>query len=222
MDPADRAIINTIMANWGKAIAAYERRLVSRNSALERYALGDRRALSAAAKRGLKLFIGKAACDACHKGPIFTDNEFHDTGVPQSVGEHVPAADTGRFGDIPKLLSSAFNGAGALSDDRVAGAQKLAGLATDNDGDRGKFRTKNLMNIALTGPYMHNGSLETLEDVVHFYNLGGGERGFAGVKDPKIVPLLLSEAEEQDLVAFLHTLTGEPVAGALREDTSAK
>ena len=192
MAAADRDAIDTVMANCGKSLAAYERRLVSRNSPFEHYLRGDHHALGAAAKRGLKLFVGKAACDACHVGYALTDDEFHDTGVPQMVGEHVPAMDLGRYTDIPKLLTNTFNGMGKFSDDLVAGKMKLEGLAGGKDPDKGRFRTKSLLNVAVTGPYMHNGSFASLEDVVHFYNLGGGEAGFAGSKDPKVVPLQLT------------------------------
>lgn len=220
MAAADQQIVNTIISNVGKALAAYERRLVSLNAPIDRYLQGDAGALTRAMKRGLKLFIGKAACVSCHAGPGFSDNEFHNTGVAQAVGAHVPATDTGRFEDLPKVLSGTFNGASAFSNDPAAGQQKLAGLVA-SESDKGRFRTKSLRGVAETGPYLHNGSLKTLDEVVHFYNLGGASSGFSGVKDARIVPLNLSAAEEADLVEFLKALTGEPVPTELRADTSA-
>jgi cytochrome c peroxidase len=220
MTAADRKIIETIMANCGKALEAYERLLVSKNAPLDRYVSGDYKALTPGAKRGLKLFIGKAACDGCHTGTILSDNDFHNTGVPQMVGVNVPAMDDGRFQDLSSVLKSPFNGAGVFSDDVAAGMMKLA-VPAPADPDKGKFRTKGLRHVAQSGPYMHNGSFASLDQVVHFYNLGGGASGFAGTKDPKVVPLNLTSLEEQDLVEFLKTaLSGEPVPAALGVDTS--
>jgi cytochrome c peroxidase len=222
MAEADRDIITTIMANSGKAMAAYERLLVSRNAPLDRYLAEDFGAITESAKKGLKLFVGKAACNACHSGPTFTDNLFHNTGIAQNVGiPEVPDVDEGRFTDISKVLSSAYNGVGDYSDDQTAGAAKLDGLMPE-EADKGKFRTKALREVSETGVFQHNGSLTTLEEVVHLYNLGGAESGFSGTKDPKIKPLNLTSEEEADLVAFLKTLTGDPVPAALGEDTSAQ
>jgi cytochrome c peroxidase len=219
MTSGDRFIINTIISNVGKAIHAYERRLISGNSPLDRYIAGDHTALSASAKRGLGLFIGKAGCIACHKGPLMTDQDFHNTGVAQ-VGAHVAATDTGRYEDVAKVSSGTFNSAGAFSDDAAAGAARLAGLA-QAASQQGQFRTKNLRQIAQTGPYMHNGAIETLQDVIAFYDRGGDATGFAGAKDAKLVPLNLTTAEQADLVELLTAMTGEPIAAELLADRSA-
>jgi cytochrome c peroxidase len=219
MTAEDRQIILTIMTNCGKSMAAYERKLISKNAPFDRFVQGDASALSTSAKNGLKLFIGKAACNACHKTTTFSDNEFHTTGVPQQVGDHVPTADDGRFTDLGKVLSNAYNGTSQFSDDLAAGHAKLDGLAP-LDADKGKFRTKSLRHVAETAPYMHNGSMKTLEEVVHFYNLGGGDSGFTGTKDAKILPLNLTAGEQADLVAFLKSLTGEPIPADLAQDTA--
>jgi cytochrome c peroxidase len=207
MTQADRDIINTIMANVGKSIEAYERKLISRNAPIDKYIAGDHAALTPAAKRGLALFIGKAACVDCHSGPTFTDNKFHNTGLPQT-GINTPVTDNGRFDEIPKTLSNDFNTWSKYSDDQALGQAKMATLMQTEDL-KGKFRTGMLRQIEMTGPYMHTGSLEKLEDVVRFYNWGGGSAGFAGTKSSAMVPLLLSDEEIADLVAFLHALTGE-------------
>jgi cytochrome c peroxidase len=220
MTEADRQIVNTIISNVGKALHAYERLLVSANAPFDRYVNGELAALTAAQKRGLKLFIGKAACVSCHNTPSFADNKFYDTGVLQQVGVNVPATDTGRFDDLPKVLTGTFNGASRYSDDPAAGMMKLAGLAP-SDTDKGRFRTKSLRNVAMTAPYFHNGSMKTLQDVVHFYNHAGSASGFSGQKDPTIVSLNLTSMEEADLVEFLKSLTGDPIPAALRMDTSA-
>ncbi|HEX8108382.1 MAG TPA: hypothetical protein VF516_11675, partial [Kofleriaceae bacterium] len=85
---------------------------------------------------------------------------------------------------------------------------------------KGAFRTGMLRQIEMTGPYMHTGSLETLEDVVRFYNWGGGDANFAGTKSPAMVPLLLTDQEQSDLVAFLHSLTGDPPPSELGKNTA--
>lgn len=212
MTADDRKIIQRIMANVGKAIEAYERLLVSRNSPFERLVEGDEEALNASARRGLKLFIGKAACVACHSGPTFSDQTFHNTGVLQT-GENVPETDDGRFSDVTKLLENKYGGGSEFSDDPVAGAEKTSGMQSQA-ADSGKFRTKSLLQVAVTAPYMHNGSMATLEEVVDFYDRGGDESPYDN-KDPRLVPLNLSTQEREDLVAFLESLTGEALPAAL-------
>ena len=220
MAPADQQIVETIMSNCGKSLEAYERKVISRNAPIDRYIAGDHTALSDSAKRGLELFIGKAACVACHTGTTLTDQDFHVTGVPQ-IGPHVAMTDNGRYDAIPKVLTSAYNGQGAFSDDTAAGMMKLAGLMQTMD-DMGKFRTKSLRHVAKTGPFFHNGSAATLADVVTFYNMGGGSSMFAGTKDARLAPLNLTAGEQDDLVQFLSTaLLGDPVPQALTVDTSA-
>jgi cytochrome c peroxidase len=154
--------------NLGKAIAAFERTLVSKNSAFDRHLAGDKSALSPEAKRGLALFQGKANCIACHNGPNLTDDSFHDLGMKD--------ADLGRgkLDPAPHLQHA--------------------------------FKTPGLRNVVLTAPYMHDGSLPTLEAVVQFYNRGGDRP----TSDPLVKKLGLSEAEVRDLVAFLGSLT-DPV-----------
>jgi cytochrome c peroxidase len=218
MTQGDRDIVNTIMANIGKSIEAYERKLVSRNAPIDKYIAGDYAALTPAAKRGLALFIGKAACVDCHSGPTLTDNKFHNTGVTQA-GINAPVTDNGRFDEIPKTLSNDFNTWSKYSDDQALGQAKMATLKQTDDL-KGTFRTGMLRQIEMTGPYMHTGSLETLEDVVRFYNWGGGTAGFAGTKSSAMVPLLLSDGEMADLVAFLHSLTGESPPAELGKNTA--
>jgi cytochrome c peroxidase len=213
MAAADRVIVNRIYANFGKAIAAYMRTLVSRNAPFDRYVAGDRTAISDAAKRGLHTFL--ANCTGCHIGPNFADDQFHALAVPQS-GPNVPAIDNGRFTDVVPLIASPFNTNGVFSDDITTG---LLDDLVQAEAQKGQFRTKSLRNIADSGPYMHAGQLATLADVVAFYNAGGGTiEGI--VKDPLMVPLGLDAAQQADLVAFLGTLTGENVPAARLVDTS--
>jgi cytochrome c peroxidase len=218
MASADRDHINTILANTGKALAAFERQVVSRNAPIDRYIEGDYSALSNTAKRGLKLFIGKAACIDCHSGPMMSDQKFHNTGVPQ-IGPNLPRNDNGRYDDLARTLPNAFNAAGKYSDNAEMGAAKLAGMEL-NDNLKGLFRTSMLRQIDRTGPYMHTGAITTLEDVVRFYNMGGGDANFAGTKSAAMAPLLLTPEEEGDLVEFLRALTGEPPPTELAKDTA--
>ena len=213
MAQADKDIVNRIYANYGKALAAYTRKLVSRDAPFDRFVAGDHTAISLSAQRGLKVFL--ASCVSCHSGPSFADDDFHALGVP--ANPKVANTDLGRFNDIPPLLASPFNTSGAFSDNTTTG--KLAGLA-QHASQAGQFRTKSLRNVAASGPFMHAGQHATLDDVVAFYNAGGGTPPNGAAKDPKLQPLNLSATQQADLVAFLKTLTGQPVAAELVVDTS--
>jgi cytochrome c peroxidase len=208
MRPEDRESVMRIMSNVGKAFAAYERKLVTGPAPFDRYAAGETPALSGAAKRGLKLFIGQGFCVQCHGGPLFSDQLFHNLGVPQE-GPHVPAVDNGRYDDAGRMLDNPYNGASEYSDDVEAGYAKLDGWQRQQPADMGAFLTGGLRGVAGTPPYGHSGSLATLSDVVQFYADGGGSTGFVGTKDVKMQPLSLSEQDKQDLVAFLESLSGE-------------
>jgi cytochrome c peroxidase len=209
MTAGDQSLINGIFANFGKAIAAYERLLISRDSQFDRFVAGDDRALSAEQKRGLKLFIVDALCVTCHSGPNFTNNRFHNLGVKQ-VGSHVPSQDLGRFAVVPELLVNEFNGVGAFSDDVNAGAQKLAGLV-QNTRQLGQFKTPTLRNIDLTAPYFHTGGQSSLWDVVDFYNHGGDRSGFSGVQSVRVGDLNMNETQINNIVSFMRTLNGAPL-----------
>ena len=169
MAEADRQIVLRIWVNYGKALAAYTRTLVSRDAPFDRFVAGDPTAISAAARRGARTFL--ASCASCHRGPLMSDDQFHALGVAQT-GAGVPATDLGRFQDVPALLASPFNSDGVWSDDRATG--RLTGLV-QGDAQRGAFRTPGLRGIATSPPYMHAGQLATLADVVAFYDQGGGE-----------------------------------------------
>jgi len=210
MAPDDQTIVNRIFVNYGKALAAYFRVLVSEDSPFDRFMAGKKEALSDEAQAGARLFVGKAKCSGCHSGPLFTGNGFHNLGVPQT-GEKVPASDDGRFKDVPPLLASGMNVAGTFSDDPVSGAAKLANLTNPMpESTRGAFRTPSLRGVAVTEPYMHSGQLATLEEVVAFYDQGGGTP-VSGTKAPFLQPLGLTAEEKAELVAFLGALTGKEV-----------
>lgn len=169
--------------NFGKAIGAYERELVTRNSPYDRYVMGDDNALTETQKKGLELFFTKAKCGVCHNGPMFSDFRFVVQGVPQEgTGKKViPGDDTGREEH------------------------------TLNPADRFAFRTLTLRNVELTPPYMHDGVFETLEEVVQFYNAGAQPRHPAvtdDMMDPILVePLGLTDEEVNAIVEFMKALT---------------
>jgi cytochrome c peroxidase len=211
MTDADRALANRVFANAGKAIAAYMRLLVARDTPFDRWIAGDEAAIPAAAKRGARLHLKH--CKVCHDGPHFTDNKFHALAAAQ-FGEGVPEIDLGRFGDVPDYLASVFNAAGAFSDAK----RELAGLVQAPE-QRGQFRTPTLRNVSVTAPYMHAGQLATLDAVIAFYNVGGGN--VDGItKDAEMRRLELTPEQRGDLVAFMQTLTATTVPAALLADTS--
>ncbi len=179
-----------------QALATFLRTLVFDDSPLDRYMAGRLDALDDAQKRGLALFLGKANCMACHRGPTLTDNQFHNLGVADNHVVNNPAAmATVRF----DAHQSGIKDWAELKGD--PGRE----LVTKETGDRGRFRTPGLRNVEQSAPYMHNGALANLEDVVAFYNRGGGDNPG---KSRLLQPLNLSDEEQQDLVIFLKALTG--------------
>ncbi len=211
MTAEDQDHVTGIYVNFGKALHAYLKLLVSRNAPFDRYVEGDTAAIGAAAKRGLKLFVGKAGCDQCHNTAHFSDDDFHNTGLAAD-GPNVSKTEAGRYDRIEFLLNHEFNSNSKWSDDRNTG--RLDGVTKD-EKLIGHWRTKGLRHVAETAPYMHSGQFATLEEVIDFYDKGGHETGFVGVKDDIIKPLNLTETEKADLIAFLQTLTGEEVPEAL-------
>lgn len=203
MSEADQIAVNRLFSNIGKALEAYQRLLISRNAPFDRYVAGDAAAISPEAKRGLNVFVGKGGCVDCHNTPIFTDNKFHNIGVPSG-----PEEDKGRFQGIPKLLNNMFNSSGLYSDARAA-SQEMLGVMAAKPEDQGAFRTPTLRNVAVTAPYFHTGEFPTLASVIAFKNAGGYTTGFPDMAAVPMQPLGLSEEEQSDLIAFLETLTGE-------------
>ena len=149
-----------------KAIASFERTVLSGNAPYDKFKAGDESALSPEAKRGMDLFFNKAKCSACHKGHSFTDLAFHNIGV----GYDKDKPDPGRF------------------------------AVTNQEGDRGRFKTPPLRDIHTSPPYMHDGSVKTLKEVVEFYNKGGIKNAQL---DEDMKPLKLTEQEVADLVTFM-------------------
>lgn len=201
------------LVNIGKALAAYIETLDTAKTPFDTFrdALekGDLRAAAAyplEAQRGFQIFAGKGNCVFCHTGPMFSNGEFHDAGVPYFVGGD--RVDLGRFGGIEALLASPFNLTGKYNDDTSkANAWKVERLRRTHD-NFGTFRVPSLREVEHTAPYMHNGSLATLEDVVDHYSNIDLERLHA---DGELIlqPLELNKQETADLVAFLKSLSEE-------------
>lgn len=189
----------TIGMAW-MAIAAFERTLVSKAERVpfDRYAKGDQSALSPEAKRGLALFQGKAGCLQCHNGPLASDESYHNLGVPKNaVFESSPLHQiTLRYQHLIRGVPEKVY----RSADRDLGLYYM----TKQEADRGKFRTPSLRELKYTAPYMHNGLFATLEEVIEFYNRGGG---VDPNKSRLIKSLGLSDREKLDLLAFLLSLS---------------
>lgn len=212
MAPTDRDTVNRIYANLGKAIAAYERLILPGASRFDRYAqkviegdqAGAQDLFSAEESAGLRLFIGDAQCTRCHNGPLFMNNDFHNTGVPAAAG--LPE-DTGRAAGAGQVLDDDFNCLGAYSDATTANCAELRFMAADGPELVGQFKPPSLRGVADRAPYMHAGQFATLEQVLAHYNAAP----VAPVGHTELEPLNLTPTQTSQVVAFLKTLSG-PVA----------
>lgn len=185
------------------AIAAFERTQFSGSAPFDAFIAGDTKALSASARRGWALFNGKGRCNACHaanaQSPLFSDQKFHNIGIAAHKQDFVQLAREGvkvvRLGDEKQIdelaLQTKFGELGRF-------------LVTKNENDVGAFKTPTLRNVGITAPYMHDGSLATLWDVMDHYNKGGVQNPFL---DGGMQVLGLSEPEIDDLVALMFALT---------------
>jgi cytochrome c peroxidase len=198
-----------VLADVGKALAAYQETLISGRTPFDdfRDALqrGERDpSYPAAAQRGLRIFVGRGNCSVCHFGPRFTNGEFADTGVPFFVAPG--KVDAGRQAGIEKLKQNPFNLLGRYNDDKTGESAVATKHVQVQHRNFGEFRVPSLRGAAQTAPYMHNGSLATLADVVKFYSELNEERLHAdGEKILK--PLHLTAQESEDLRAFLESLS---------------
>ncbi|MCF6344032.1 MAG: cytochrome-c peroxidase [Devosiaceae bacterium] len=191
--------------NAYRAIAAFERTLVQTDTPFDNYMRGDDGALNKAEKAGLDLFVGKANCASCHSGALLTNQKYYNTGVPTYDGWQTDALAqiTYRFEIFAK----------GVSEDKYRTYKEDPGLyfRTKEEADLGKFRVPSLRYTKYTAPYMHNGMIETLEDVIEFYNKGGSTNDFSASKTDMIAPLDLSKKEKANLLAFLNSLSGERI-----------
>ncbi len=155
-----------------RALASYVRSILSGDAPIDRFANGDRAALTAEQQVGLQVFRGKGNCTACHVGPTFSDERFHNTGIAWRDGR--------------------------LHDEGRAAVTTL-------EADRGSFKTPTLREISRTAPYMHDGSVLTLDDVIDYYDRGGNQN--PGL-DADLRPLTLTSGEKRALASFLRALSG--------------
>jgi cytochrome c peroxidase len=201
-----RDAVTAVFVNVGKAIAAYERRIEFGTARFDRYvdAITNRQRsdgiLTNDEIAGLKLFIGKANCTQCHNGPLFTNNEFHNTGVPPRV--ELPI-DDGRLTGAASVLKDEFNCRSRWSDKRT-GCAELDYLVTDDHVLERAYKVPSLRNVAERAPYMNAGQFPTLKQVVDHYNRApAAPKGHTELKS-----LRLKTEELRQLEAFLRTLTG--------------
>ncbi len=209
------------METLGMALASYERTLVSGNSPFDRWHFGrETDALGVAEVRGFRLFSGKAACVSCHridaKSALFTDHLMHNTGIGYERSM-ATAPKRQRIEIAPGAYVEVEGKALASISETPPSDLGLYEITLD-PRDRWRYKTPSLRNVALTPPYMHDGSLATLREVVDFYNAGGIPNE---TLDPLIRPLGLSDRQVEDLVAFLASLSGDNVDLLVRDALSA-
>lgn len=193
----------------GRAIASFERTLVFLSSPFDRFLAGDQKAISEQAKQGWTLFNGKARCVSCHaintSNPLGTDNRFHNIGVSARHQNFEQLAVKAL-----QTLKGAEGQAGLEAVDRLALETDMSELGrflvTKDRSDIGGFKTSQLRNVGVTGPYMHDGTLQTLWDVMDHYNKGGEANLYL---DGGIEPLALTESEINAVVALMFSMTDD-------------
>jgi cytochrome c peroxidase len=181
-----------------KAIPEYLKTLTSRGAPFDTGKMSDQ------AQRGFELFKGKAGCVACHSGPRFTDDQPHNIGAPEN-----PEIWSNPRRHVTYVAFAMFMGVENYMNLRRDVGAHIRSHKTDGS-DIGKFLTPGLRELKQTGPYMHNGMIGTLAEVIDFYNRGGGADPN---KDPRVKPLRLSKEERESLVAFLEALSGDRLTG---------
>jgi len=204
MTPAQRKVVNRIYVNMGKSIAAFVRTIMPQPSPFDIYveqileteAKTTRMALTNDELAGLRLFIGKAKCTNCHNGPMFTNSDFHNLGLP-SKGKG--QADMGRSAAITQVLSNEFNCLGLYSDAQANECPELRFIDTSDKKYEGAFKTPTLRNVAERPPYMHAGQFTTVHEVLEFYR--------SQAQNPELGHGDLTDKELGQIEAFLHTLS---------------
>lgn len=207
LQPEEQDAVNTVFANVGKALAAFQRTIVHEETRFDRYAeaiVSGREPAAADAFNsleieGLKLFIGKAGCINCHNGPRFTDDFFHNTGVPKAT--ELPA-DRGRIDAIEEVVADPFNCLGHYSDASPDDCRELRFMARDDVALVGAFKTPSLRGAASRAPYMHAGQYMTLNEVIEHYSKAPS----ASVGTSEIGAIAFTDRGRAALIAFLKTL----------------
>jgi cytochrome c peroxidase len=221
MDASTQRDVSRVFANMGKAIAAFEKTLTHGETRFDRYVEGLVRGDPSAQQflnpqevEGLRIFIGKGQCVTCHNGPLFTDQSFHNTGVPP---RDASKPDQGRAAAIAKVQADEFNCLGPFSDAKPAQCQELRFLATDDPSMRGAFKTPSLRDVALRPPYMHAGQFASLEDAITHYvrapaaAVGHTELAHGAPGHTERKPIRLSDQEVKAVVSFLAALSAPVV-----------
>jgi cytochrome c peroxidase len=208
LSPEEQEAVTRIYVNMGKAIAAYERLLDPGESRFDQYVealLNNDPAaqdiLTSNEIAGLKLFIGEASCTNCHNGPLFTNNDFHNTGIP--VADGLPE-DTGRSLGAQQVLADEFNCLSVYSDAQPDECSELNFLVLDEHKQERQYKPPSLRNVAGRGPFMHAGQFTTLEEVLNHYNTAPE----APAGHSELEPLNLTEKQIAQIIAFLKTLDG--------------
>ncbi|PMG37514.1 cytochrome-c peroxidase [Vibrio splendidus] len=196
--------------NAWRAISAFERTMVQRDTPIDNYLLGDKTALSESQLKGKALFEGKANCIACHNGALASDQKFYNIGVPPSPwwNDDGLAQITFRFELYSKGVTEEMY--------RTTKADPGAYFRAKRKEMLGKFRTPSLRYTKYTAPYMHNGTIPTLEAVIDFYDRGGIAvdgltTGFPQTKSPLIQPLGLTQEDKENLLSFVKAFSGEQI-----------
>ena len=207
LPPSTQTSLTGVLVQATKAIAAYERTLLPGEAPFDRYVnaleAGDATgggALDAEALTGLRLFLREGNCVACHSGPFFTDRAFHNLGLPNRG-----AYDPGRTAGAQAVATAEFRCGSAWSD--TADCPELRYLNPSFDDFVLAFKTPSLRNVAETAPYMHDGSMASLDDVLAFYNALPGQPAL-GHRELTLRPLAWSDAQRGAMKAFLRSLTG--------------
>lgn len=240
MSADDQTLVMRVVVDFAKAIGAFEARLISRDSAFDHFVADMRQgnanestAISSAAKAGANLFVGKAGCSDCHNTPLFSDGKTYNVGVPDIGPAIATLADCPKGGTcdcvtpnncipfgardgIVKLHNNKYLRTSSWSDDPTDTSRQKYMDMTPEMIPEGSYRVPGLRDIALTAPYMHDGALRTLEEVVAHYNRGGDPNA-GGDRSARTKPLNLTDLEQAQLVAFLKTLTGAPLASDLAD-----
>ena len=208
MTDRQREGIDRVFSDIGKSIAAFERSIVHQETRFDRFAASlaagtppeSDAALSDEEALGLKLFIGKAKCVTCHNGARFTDNHFHNTGVPPVAG--LPE-DLGRETGVKEVSADPFNCLGRFSDAGPGACNELRFMITGGENLKRAYKTPSLRGAAGRPPYMHAGQFKTLEAVINHY--AHAPASASGTSEVHPVPL--SETERSALISFIKTLS---------------
>ncbi len=200
-----------IEVNVAKAIAAYVATLTTGDAPFDGFvdALSSGKGatlLSPAAQRGAKIFVGKGQCDLCHRGPFFSDGEFHNAGLRPAGG----SPDTGRVHGAADLLNSPYNLLGTFSDSKDPGTADKTRYLKGATPRPGAFKTPGLRNVAMSGPFMHDGRFTTLQQVLQHYRDIGRQAKVDRAIDPMLRLVSLSDADLADVSAFLDSLSAPP------------